>query len=93
VEGNKGSSRLLPTAAYELNIQFVLGLQQCDDGGEAGSAVHAGMLDILVSPFKRIWQKVEQEIRIEVGNKIACEPEYPIGHQKDQKKQQGILID
>jgi hypothetical protein len=29
---------------------------------QADSAVHAGMLDLNVSPFKRTWQKVEQEI-------------------------------
>jgi hypothetical protein len=43
---------LLPTASYELNIRFVLGLQQCG-GGEANSAVHAGMLNLAVSPFKK----------------------------------------
>jgi hypothetical protein len=66
-------TRLLPTASYELNLHFVLGLQQCG-GGEADSAVHSGMLDLNISPFKRTWQKVEQEIgllEIAEGKKIV----------------------
>jgi hypothetical protein len=64
---------LLPTASYQLNLRFVLGLQQCG-GGEADSAVHAGMLDLAVSPLKKAWQQVEEEIAIvevEVGKKIV----------------------
>jgi hypothetical protein len=53
---------LQPTTAYELNIHFVLGLQQCGDE-EADSAVHAGVLDLALSPFKRTWQKVERSVR------------------------------
>jgi hypothetical protein len=56
-----------------LNIRFVLGLQQCG-GGKANSAVHAGMLDLAMSPFKKTWQKVEEEtgiVEVKVGNKIV----------------------
>jgi hypothetical protein len=87
-------NRLLPTAAYELNIQFVLGLQQCG-GCKADSAVHARMLDIAVSPFKKTWQKVEQEIRvveIKVGKKIV-DQNIQLKIKKTKEKQQGILID
>ncbi len=48
-------TKLLPNASYELNLRFVLGLQQCGSG-EADSAVLAGMLAIGVSPFKKTWQ-------------------------------------
>jgi hypothetical protein len=56
-----------------LNLQFVLGLQQCGSG-EVDSVVHTGMLDITVSPFKKTWEKVEEEItiiQVEVGQKIV----------------------
>jgi hypothetical protein len=55
-----------------LNLQFVLGLQQCGSG-EAGSTVHAWILAIAVSPFKKTWQKVEEDatVEVEVGKKIV----------------------
>jgi hypothetical protein len=67
-------TRLLFITAYKLNLRFfILGLQQCG-GGKADSAVHTTMLDITVSPFKKTWHKVEEEIgivEVEVGNRIV----------------------
>jgi hypothetical protein len=85
---------LLPTASYELNLRFVLALQQCG-GGEADSAVHAGMLDLAVSPFARTWQQVEEEIAIvevEVGKKIV-DMNIQLEIKKTKERQQSIVVD
>jgi hypothetical protein len=87
-------TRLIPTASYEFNIRFVLGLQQCSSG-EAGSAIHAGMLDIAVSPFKRTWEKVEEEIviiEVEVGKKIV-DQNIQLQIKLTKEKQQSILFE
>jgi hypothetical protein len=87
-------TRLLPTAAYELNVKFVLGLQQCG-GGEADSAVHAAMLDVAVSPFKKTWYKVEEEIgivEVEVGKKIV-DQNIRLEITMTKEKQTGIVRD
>jgi hypothetical protein len=87
-------TRLLPTAAYELNVRFVLGLQQCG-GGESDSAVHAGMLDVAVSPFKKTWYKVEQAIgvvEVEVGKKIV-DANIQLEIQKTKERDSGIISD
>jgi hypothetical protein len=87
-------TRLQPVAAYQLNIRFVLGLQQCG-GGEADSAVHAAMLDLGVSPFKATWQKVEEEIAIvevEVGKKIV-DDNIKLEIKLTKERDLGVLID
>ncbi len=82
----------LPTASYELNLQC--------GSGEADSAVHAGMLNIAVSPFKKTWQKVKKAIaivaiaivKVELGKKIV-EKNIALEIQLTKEKQRLILLD
>jgi hypothetical protein len=77
-----------------LNVRFVLGLQQ-GGGGEADSAVHAAMLDLGVSAFKKTWQKVEEEIAIievEVGKKIV-DKNIKLEIKLTKERDLGVLID
>jgi hypothetical protein len=59
------------------------------------AAVHVGMLDIAVSPFKRTSQKVEQEIgllEVALGKKIV-DKNIQLEVQLTKKKQQAILFE
>jgi hypothetical protein len=60
---------------YDLNLRFILGLQQCGSG-ETESSVYAGMLDIAVNPMHSAWTRIEEEVglvEINLGKTIVKE--------------------
>jgi hypothetical protein len=68
-------TRLQPTNSFELNTQFVLGLQQCG-GGSNEAAVYTAMLDLLMNPYHNTWTKIEEEIavaEVELGKQIVSD--------------------
>jgi hypothetical protein len=67
--------RLRKASELELNVKFLLGLQQCG-AGINDAAVYAGMLNLAVGPLHAGWTKLEQDIglqEIELGGSIIEE--------------------
>jgi hypothetical protein len=58
--------------------------QQCGEG-KNDAAVHAGMLDLAVSPIHARWTKLEEEISLEeilLGDQIELEKRITLGRPK-----------
>jgi hypothetical protein len=68
-------TRLRAASEFELNVKYLMGLQQCG-AGENDAAVYAGMLDLAASPIHAGWTKLEEEIgleEIQLGGEIIAE--------------------
>jgi hypothetical protein len=57
-------ARLKKAFCFDLNAQFVLGMQHMGCSEKDASILAPGMLDLAVSPMQTAWSRIEQEIGV-----------------------------